>query len=224
MSLILHIDTSLETAFVSIAKDAVPVVIKTNTVQKEHAGFVHKAVEEVIHECGMRLSDLAAIAVTEGPGSYTGLRVGMSSAIGLCYALKKPFIKISTLKMIAQDAYLQAQDTDALYCPMVDARRMEVFTAMYDHELNVILKPMAMILEDDSFKDSLEKHRIYFSGNGSSKFKNILSEKNAVFLSSNNLPLSLSQLSYAAFLSSSFSNFTDSEPNYIKEYVNFGSK
>ncbi len=224
MSLILHIDTSLENAFVSIANEGEPIAIRYNSVQKEHAVFVHQAILENVQACGIELNDLSAIAVTEGPGSYTGLRVGMSSAIGLCYALKKPFIKISTLKMIAHDAFFQVKAIDSLYCPMVDARRMEVFTSLYDNQLNTIQNPTALVLNQDSFKEELQKQRIFFSGNGCLKFQHLISDKNATFLSSNNLPLSLSQLTYDAFLSSSFSNFTDAEPNYIKDYVNVNSK
>lgn len=224
MSFILNIDTSLETAFVSIAKNGVPLATRYNAVQKEHAGFVHQAVKELSEQCEIKLKDLSAIAVSEGPGSYTGLRVGMSSAIGLCYALHKPFIKISTLQMIAHDACQQIEDSGSLICPMVDARRMEVFTALYDQALQVILNPVAMVLHQDSFKDFLNNQKIYFSGNGSLKCKDLFVESNAVFLPINDLSLSMSSLAQKAFLHLNFNDFTESEPNYIKEFVNFPSK
>lgn len=220
MKSILNIDTSMDVAFVTIARDGVPMATKTNINQKEHAGFVHNAIKELMQDTGIRLDELSAVAVTEGPGSYTGLRVGMSTAIGLCYALNKPFIKISTLKMIAYDMYRSVQSSDSLYCPMVDARRMEVYTALYDFELNIRLQPQAMILDSDSFQQELQKQKICFSGNGSLKFIDIPNSSNAAFLSLNDLPLSLSELSNNAFLNSNFSKLTDAEPNYIKNYVN----
>ncbi len=221
MKSILNIDTSMDVAFVTIARDGVPMATKTNTNQKEHAGFVHNAIKELMQDTGIRLDELSAVAVSEGPGSYTGLRVGMSTAIGLCYALNKPFIKISTLKMIAYDMYRSVKSTDSLYCPMVDARRMEVYTALYDFELNIRLQPQAMILHSDSFQQELKKQKICFSGNGSLKFIDIPNNTNAAFLSLNDLPLSLSELANNAFLNSNFSKLTDAEPNYIKNYVNF---
>lgn len=224
MSLILNIDCSLEKAFISIAHHGIPVTSRFCETQKQHAGFVHVTIEELLKDAKLELSDFAAIAVTEGPGSYTGLRVGMSSAIGLCYALQKPFIRISTLRMIAQDVIHSIVHDNVLICPMVDARRMEVFTAIYDHDLNERVSPCALVLTQDSFNEILTNQTIYFCGNGSSKFKAIIDHKNAIFCAEKDLVASMAYLSYKAFLSADFGDFVSSEPNYIKDYVNFNLK
>ena len=224
MSLLLNIDCSLEKAFVCIAKNGAPLRSRFCETQKQHAGFIHEAIQELLKDVQLELSDISAIAVAEGPGSYTGLRVGMSSAIGLCYALQKPFIRISTLQMIAKDVVQTIVHEKAMICSMVDARRMEVFTALYDEGLNEKISPCALVLTKDSFTDILSNQVVYFCGNGSPKFKEIIDNTNAIFCTENDLVSSMAALSYQAFLSNDFSDFVSSEPNYIKEYVNFGSK
>src|SRR6478672_10593007 len=155
----------------------------------------------MMEEAGISLQELDAIAVSSGPGSYTGLRVSMATAKGLCYALQKPLITVSTLKMMA----VAALDTiTELLCPMIDARRMEVFTAVYDHSLSEILSPVNIILEKESFKNLLEKHSILFFGNGSDKFKALISHPNGSFKSLEATAQHMTGLSYSQFKNKDF--------------------
>ena len=140
MSLILNIDTATEKAHVSFAKDGLVINSLYSESQKEHASFLQTAIQQLTKLSGVQLKDLDAVAVTAGPGSYTGLRVGMASAKGLCYALKKPLITLGTLEILTCFCYwivFKITMTPVLLCPMIDARRMEVFTAIYKTDLSV---------------------------------------------------------------------------------------
>lgn len=171
MSYILNIDTAVVSASVSLGNDDKPLNLLINPSQKDHAAWLHLAIKKIFQETGSSLEQLDAIAVSAGPGSYTGLRVGMATAKGLCYALKKPLIAIGTLEMMAVAA--QSEST-TLLCPMIDARRMEVFTAIFDHNLKTILPPTNIILNEKSFQEVVNQHSVTFFGNGSDKFKDIL--------------------------------------------------
>jgi len=221
MSLILNIDTSTEIAMVCLSENGIVFTDRVNTNQKDHASFLHVAICELLKKQGIELISLSAIAVTEGPGSYTGLRVGLSTAKGLCYALDKPLILISSLEVIANDARNNYNESKYLFCPMIDARRMEVFTGLYDHDFRILVKPSATILDKDFLRNYLQENRIVFSGNGSMKFQNILDNKNAIFFETNNLSSSISQLSLVKFNSSIFSDLAHSDPQYLKDFVKF---
>ena len=167
MSWFLNIDTAVKTASVCLAKDEESIGIKINTSQNDHASWLQPSIALLLSENNVSIEELDAIAVSAGPGSYTGLRVGMATAKGLCFALNKPLILISTLKMMAAGVL---SETSSLICPMIDARRMEVFTAVYNHSLDAILKPHNHILSPDSFNEILEQNIVVFFGNGSDKF------------------------------------------------------
>jgi tRNA threonylcarbamoyladenosine biosynthesis protein TsaB len=222
MSWILHIDSSLETAFVTIAKDGNIISSRSNENQKNHASFLEPAIQLIAKEAGIQLRELAAIAVVYGPGSYTGLRVGMASAKGLCYALGKPMIVLNNLELLsiaAINEYKKTSPTDScLFCPMVDARRMEVYTAVYDQKMNVILHPHVVMLETESYSDLLSKNRIIFFGNGSDKWKTLCDDKNARFINPINKKEALVQLSLQKLAEQSFSSTAYTEPLYIKEF------
>ena len=162
MSLILNIDTAVQTSSICLSENDETLAVKINPSQKDSAAWLHVAIKELLHEKNLFLQQLEAIAVSEGPGSYTGLRVGMATAKGLCYALNKPLITINTLQMMAFAAPKQHQ---GLLCPMIDARRMEVFTAIFDQNLNFILPPANLVLSETSFNDFLQKNKILFFGN-----------------------------------------------------------
>jgi tRNA threonylcarbamoyladenosine biosynthesis protein TsaB len=218
MSLILNIDTALETANVCVAENGKVLKSKTNSVQKDHASFLHQAVDNLLVELSIEIKQLSAIAVSIGPGSYTGLRVGISSAKGFCYALNKPLLAISSLKIIANDAIGSFDGNEALICPMIDARRMEVFTALYDVQLNEIKSPSALVLNEFSFSEVLASNKIYFTGNGSPKFKTILLHENASFIENNDLTHSLAELSFFKYRSNDFDDLVATDPLYLKEY------
>lgn len=221
MSIILNIDTSLETASVSITEDGVLVRSRINTVQKEHASFLHHAIKDLLTESSIDIKELDAIAVTNGPGSYTGLRVGLASAKGLCYALNKPLITIGSLNVLACAAINVTGKSDpgsSLFCPMIDARRMEVYTAIFDNAMNEILPACAMILNENSFGEILSKKRILFFGSGSVKWNNLSESKNAVFIKELDTIPAICQLAFEKFSSKNFTDLTYSEPLYIKEF------
>ncbi len=221
MSLILNIDTATENAHVSLAKDGQVLHSLGSGAQKEHAGFLQAAIQELIKLAGVQFKDVDAVAVTAGPGSYTGLRVGLASAKGLCYALKIPLITIGTLEVLAASAlqlYPPAADENILFCPMMDARRMEIFTAIYQHDLQEYLQPCAMILDEFSFEKDLLKNKIIFFGSGSEKWKKICNNPNAIFKSVSVLPESLGNSSNMLFLEKKFTSLAYSQPFYLKEF------
>ena len=221
MSFLLNIDTSTSKAFISISENELPIDTIYNYNQKEHAGFIHTAIEELLFKNNIKLHQLSAIVVSAGPGSYTGLRVGLSSAKGLCYALNIPLIAINTLELLANDLINNTEGSDTtLYCPMIDARRMEVFTAVYTHELLPILEPQSFILDSDSFNSLLGEKRILTTGDGSSKFHEIKSHPNLQELESYNLPNSLSKLGFKRFANQEFNDLSTTEPIYIKDFFN----
>jgi tRNA threonylcarbamoyladenosine biosynthesis protein TsaB len=218
MSIILNIDTAQETAFVCISENGKPKFIAENHSQKDHASFLHPAIDELLKKSLLSINELDAIAVTKGPGSYTGLRVGMSAAKGLAYTLQKPLITISTLELMAHDILTIIVDKESLICPMIDARRMEVFTAIYDCNLNATISPSAMILDESSFDDWLMTHNIFFTGSGSMKFQQICKHTNAKFIQHNNLPVSMSVISQNKNEKKLFNDIALTEPDYIKPY------
>jgi tRNA threonylcarbamoyladenosine biosynthesis protein TsaB len=218
MSLILHVDCSMENATVALAENGVLLLSISNQQQKDHASFVHIAVDDIIKKTGKKLQDIEAIAVAGGPGSYTGLRVAMASAKGFCYALNKPLIIISTLHLMAYHSSLMHANEIAWYCPMIDARRMEVFTAVYDNNMKLIVPEQALILNENSFESLLASNKIYFSGNGAAKFKGIVRSKNAHFSEDDHYIASMCTLSFQKFIVAEFSDLMYSEPLYIKEF------
>jgi tRNA threonylcarbamoyladenosine biosynthesis protein TsaB len=225
MSLILNIDTASENAHVSLAKDGQVLHLLNGESQKEHASFLQAAIQQLTKITGINLKEIDAVAVTAGPGSYTGLRVGFASAKGLCYALKKPFITIGTLEVLTVSAlqlYTPAEDENILFCPMIDARRMEVFTAIYEQNLTVRMQSCAMILDEFSFEKELIKSKILFFGSGSAKWKTICPDSyrdvNAIFKTVPVLPESLSSASNNLFSQKKFTDLAYSEPFYVKEF------
>jgi len=165
MALILSIDTSTEKAGISLSRNGSILAILSNSAQKEHASWLHVAVKEMMEHAGYHMKDLDAIAISAGPGSYTGLRVSMAAAKGFCFALKIPLITENTLRIMAYAASQQRDPVStALICPMIDARRMEVFTAVYTSDLNEVMMPQALVLDKNSFENLFSSHSIIFLG------------------------------------------------------------
>lgn len=234
MAIILNIDTATETAGVCLAKDGVPVATLLNHTQKDHAGWIQTAIRELFREAGASygLSGVQAVAVTAGPGSYTGLRVGMATAKGLCYALQVPLLTENTLKVMAYAAreHLEQQPVDIrlqknlLFCPMIDARRMEVFTALYNKDLEEVMAPAAIILENDSFNKELENNAILFLGNGSAKWKPVKLHANAQFLEVKQTVVQLAPLAEQLYLQEKYADLAYEEPVYLKEFYTYTKK
>ncbi len=219
MSIILNIDTSLETASVSIAKNGIISSLQENAIQREHAAFVHVAIGELLAKEHLKPIQLDAVGVTLGPGSYTGLRVGLSAAKGLCYALNKPLITVGTLEVMTKDMIMQMEKTtDCLFCPMIDARRMEVFTSIYDENFNEIMAPHATILSPQSFAENYDENMLIFFGSGMSKWREISKMTNAIFKENKSLPNALNMLTFQKFSLADFANLSSSIPQYSKPF------
>jgi tRNA threonylcarbamoyladenosine biosynthesis protein TsaB len=222
MSYILNIDTAIDAAFVNIAFDGKVVAAAENTQQKEHASFVHVAIMQLLQQVNITVEQLDAVAVSAGPGSYTGLRVSLAAAKGLCFALNKPLICINTLELMAATAIFGYKEISeclvTLFCPMIDARRMEVFTALYDSCLNIIVEPFNCIIDQTFLQNHLTNHKIVFSGNGVDKVKPLINSHNACYLNCTFNQNIMSDLSYKKFLQKSFSNVESATPIYIKDF------
>lgn len=215
VSWILNIDTAVQTASICLAQNEECIAVKINSSQNDHAAWLQPAIVSMLQEHNLQMKDLAAIAVSAGPGSYTGLRVGMATAKGLCYALHIPLILISTLEMMAVSAL---KEDARFFCPMIDARRMEVFTAVFDNSLNEIEAPRNEILSETSFQNLLDKGHVVFFGNGSNKFKTLITHPNAFFKNIEATAVQMTGLAYEKMSRNEFANLAYSEPFYGKEF------
>lgn len=224
MALILNIDASTETASICLCRNGEQLLISKNGEQKNHAAWLHVAVDEMIKASGYKMKDLGAIAVTEGPGSYTGLRVGMAAAKGFCYALQLPLIMENTLKMMAFAASQQIADPSVLLCPMIDARRMEVFAALYKTGMEEMMPSSAILLDENSFAAQLQSKKIFFFGSGSAKWEKISRSSNAQTGKIEYDAYHLGILSYQKFIQQQFTDIAYSQPVYIKEFHSYMKK
>jgi tRNA threonylcarbamoyladenosine biosynthesis protein TsaB len=221
MAFILNLETATTVCSVALAKDGQLLSQKELNGDYTHAENLTLFIEAVVKEAKLSLKNLDAIAVSKGPGSYTGLRIGVSTAKGLCYSLDKPLIAINTLEHSAYGCSLMHGKSNDLFCPMIDARRMEVYCAVYDKSNKLIRSTAAEIIDEQSFQDLLEKQTVYFFGDGAEKCKSILSpHPNAIFLdhlypSANNMIT----LAAHAFQKKQFEDVAYFEPFYLKDFV-----
>jgi tRNA threonylcarbamoyladenosine biosynthesis protein TsaB len=215
MNLILNIDTSLETSTVCLSDADRVLKMTASEDQKEHASWIHKAIEGLFMDTATTPGDLSAVGVSIGPGSYTGLRVGLATAKGFCYALNIPLICNNTLEMMT--VAVLKEDAD-LFCPLIDARRMEVFTAVYNKEMIELQSPSAKIIDENSFQDLLSENRILFFGNGVAKVQQLVKNPNAKWGVHWGNSSHLSVLTYQKFLQKKFSDLAYTEPLYVKEF------
>ena len=219
MSFILHINTAFETASVILSHNEEIILELQSNSQKDHASFLEPAIKTTCTAAKISISSIDAISVMNGPGSYTGLRVGLSSAKALCYALKKPLILLNTLDVMALALKLQSPivTDNILYCPLIDARRMEVFTALYTFNLQLIRDYSAEILDEKFLQYEMQESLVVAGGNGSLKLEKILHNKKIIYVN----PLILSQpsliLGNRSFLNTDFVNIVYSEPFYLKQ-------
>ncbi|MBC7872447.1 MAG: tRNA (adenosine(37)-N6)-threonylcarbamoyltransferase complex dimerization subunit type 1 TsaB [Ferruginibacter sp.] len=215
MSLLLNIDTALDTASVCLAKDGLVLQLAINENQKDHAAWLHPAIDDLLQKNNFKPGQLEAVAVSIGPGSYTGLRVGLAAAKGLCYALQIPLITIPTLKMMA---YAVREEATELICPLIDARRMEVFAAVYDRYLQEKVPAHTLVIDDTSFAALLSSNKILFCGNGCLKLQPLLTHPNAFFSTTRSNAADLATLSHGCFGEKEFADLAYTEPLYIKEF------
>lgn len=215
MALLLHIDTAVQSPSVCLSDDKKILGESINPSERESASWLHIAIQDLLGTNNLQVKQLDAIAISAGPGSYTGLRVGMAAAKGLCYAYKIPLISINTLQLMASSV---TTPTTNLLCPMIDARRMEVFTALYDQSLEEAMKPTNLILDENSFADYLKENSITFFGNGSEKAKAMIHHTNALFASITTSASNMLLLALDKFDKKQFSDLAYTEPLYIKDF------
>ena len=215
---ILNIETSTKACSVALHKNGELIVCREDvTANFSHSEKLLKFISELFSDEKLSLSDLDAIAVSMGPGSYTGLRIGVSTAKGLCYGLDIPLISISTLKAMSFGMALEIKAD--LYCPMIDARRMEVYSAFFDINNTEVRKIQADIIDENSYKKELEKKVVFF-GDGSEKLIEKIKNKNAIFVSDiHPSAKNMGLLSYQKFTKSLFEDLAYFEPFYLKDFV-----
>lgn len=217
MALVLNIETATTNCSVSLSKDGETLVLKEdNSSGYSHAETLHLFIDEVFKISEIKPTEIDAIAVSKGPGSYTGLRIGVSSAKGLCFALNKPLIAISTLESLAH----QLQIDNGLIIPVLDARRMEVYSAIYNSKLELVRGIEADILTEESYNELLKTNKVYFIGNGVEKTKGLIQHPNAIYVegklpSANEMALLVEQ----KYKKSDTEDVAYFEPYYLKDFV-----
>jgi len=222
LSLILNIETATTNCSVSVSKEGNILVLKEDYDKNySHAERLHVYIDEVLKEAKIDSDQLDAIAVSKGPGSYTGLRIGVSAAKGLCFALNKPLISVSTLESLAH----QVVCNEGVIVTMLDARRMEVYAAIFDSNYNQIKETHSKILDETAFKEYLNKGKVYFIGNGVEKAKTLITHPNAIFIE-DKLPSAneMSFLSNNKYKISDFEDVAYFEPYYLKDFVALKAK
>ncbi len=221
MACILHIETATDVCSAALSEDGAVLFSKEDFDGPQHAVTLGVFVDEILSIADSHAKPIDAVAVSCGPGSYTGLRIGASMAKGICYGRDIPLIALPTLKIMSVPVLLMDElPEDALLCPMIDARRMEVYAAIYDRALNAIKEVSADIINEESYKDFLDKQPVYFFGNGSTKCKEKIKHPNAHFLD-NIQPLArwMFPLADKEYLNESFQDMAYFEPFYLKEFV-----
>jgi tRNA threonylcarbamoyladenosine biosynthesis protein TsaB len=218
MALILSLETSTDVCSVALHRNGA--LVKETIVHESqaHASRLAPIIDEIFALTSLSIDDLSAVAVAAGPGSYTGLRIGTSTAKGICYALQIPLISVGTLNVIAKRAAQQVAE-NSLICPMIDARRMEVYCQIFTRELTTISDVEAKIIDSDSFSELLKTHRVFFTGNGAAKCKTFIKSHNAFFL--DGIFPTASELGFIAngkFLQEKFEDLAAFEPFYLKQF------
>lgn len=224
MGTILSIETATRSGSVAIHKSGNLVGLQQYDIDKSHSSLLHVMIDQVLQNSGIDKAQLDAIAVSAGPGSYTGLRIGVSTAKGLCYALDIPLLAVNTLEAMAKQIANYAS-TQSHLCPMIDARRQEVYCMMLDHQMKILQETSALIVEEGSFSRQLAENKIVFFGDGSDKCRSILLHENAVFIE-NIIPSAreVGQLAYHKYVEGDFENLAYYEPFYLKEFRVIKSK
>ncbi len=228
--MILCLETATNICSVALCSTAGLISLRETNDIKSHASMLTPFIGEILKEAGMRAADLEAVAVSKGPGSYTGLRIGVSVAKGIAYAASLPLIGIETTRSMfwgmVGDKPENAEDTgNTLYCPMLDARRMEVYYAIYDSEGNIIKDISAEIIDADSFVNIPESKKIIFFGDGSTKCKEVIKRNNAHFVDDFAISATfMCRPVFQAFINSEFEDVAYFEPFYLKDFITTRSR
>lgn len=218
MAVILNLETSTTNCSVSISKNGKVLVLK----EQDDAGYTHSEnlhvfIRAVLKSASLSLADIDAIAVSKGPGSYTGLRIGVSAVKGLCYSLDKPLISVSTLESLSHQLHIE----EGFIVPLLDARRMEVYSEVFDNNHHRVRETEAEIINENSFSEFLAQGKTYFIGSGAEKCKDIINHPNAVFTDTIHVP-SAKEMALLAEIKYNAGNIEDVayfEPYYLKDFV-----
>jgi|SRR5215217_5644937 len=220
MAIILQIETATQVCSAAIAQDGKTIALIEQMASNIHAGSLTLFIEEVMRVGDLRFTDLDAVAVSKGPGSYTGLRIGVSTAKGICYALEKPLIAVDTLKMMAEGYMIANPEYTGLICSMIDARRMEVFTSAFNAQLNNVVPVSAKIIDEKSFSDQLSSEVVTFIGDGAKKCMGIITGDHVNFSDANyNSAANMSRLANEIYVTGKFEDVAYFEPFYLKDFV-----
>lgn len=226
MSILLHIETATTNCSVGISRNGEVVALKQqNDANYSHAENLHLFIIEVLKEAGYTPGELEAIAVSKGPGSYTGLRIGVSTVKGMCFALDKPLIAIDTLEILARQYVVEDSSNDFIV-PLIDARRMEVYSAVFDFNYNKLRQTEAEIINPESFKDYLKEAKVHFIGDGAAKCKGVITHPNAVFTEEILYPSAneMATIATKKYKAGDFENLAYFEPFYLKDFIGVKSR
>ena len=219
MSYILNIESSTTNCSISLALNGKLISIKEkNDESYSHSTKLHSFIDEVLKESNISIKELSAIAVSKGPGSYTGLRIGVAAAKGLCYSLDLPLISVSTLLILAK----QIKVDSGFIIPIIDARRDEVYSAIFDSSYNSVREVLPEIITKDSFNRLISSSKLYFVGNAQEKCKRLIkNNSNLIFSSHETFPSSndMAGLSFDKFKNSKFEDIAYFEPDYLKKFI-----
>lgn len=219
MSLLLSIETATKVCSVALHEDNRLLASQHLHIDKSHSGLLTVLINDLIKYAGYNLSDLSGLAVSEGPGSYTGLRIGASTAKGLCYSLDIPVITVNTLEAMGR-AVLTFAEEESLICPMIDARRMEVYYLLMNQKGEVVEQTHPKVIDETSFAGELEKQKVYFFGDGAAKCQSQLgSHPNARFISGI-VPsaVQVGEIGLEKLAAQEFADLAYFEPLYLKEF------
>lgn len=217
MVYILNIETATKNCSVSVSKDGKMVALQElNDGKYSHAEKLHEFIKNVMEKANIEFKDLKAVAVSKGPGSYTGLRIGVSAAKGICFSLDIPLIATSTLQALA----ISITNNDGIKIPLLDARRMEVYSAVFSNKNMEIREVEAEIIDKTSFNEYLIEGKVYFLGDGASKCKEVITHENAIFLE-DKFPSAneMAKLSFKKYKINDFENVAYFEPFYLKDFL-----
>lgn len=221
MSYLLLLETSTASCSVAIAKNNNVIVFREIKSGYSHAENLLEFVRICLQDVNLDVSRLDAVAVSKGPGSYTGLRIGVSAAKGICFGHSIPLIGIETLKSMSAGILQTIENNKTLLCPLIDARRMEVYTSLFDKNLNTLQPAEALIINENTFLDLLSKHTVCFFGDGAAKIKHLYTrQSNAIFIDDfNNSAKHMTELAFQQFNNRQFENLAYFEPYYLKDFV-----
>ncbi|HEY5691001.1 MAG TPA: tRNA (adenosine(37)-N6)-threonylcarbamoyltransferase complex dimerization subunit type 1 TsaB [Cyclobacteriaceae bacterium] len=219
MALILSLETATSVCSVALSNDGEILASSHLHIGQSASSKLAVMIDELLRRCDKSAEDLSAVAVSAGPGSYTGLRIGVATAKGMCFALNIPLIAVNTLEsMVAQIATHYSDDE--LFCPMIDARRMEVYCSLLKRSLEIMETTQAKVIDESSFSSVLENNKIIFFGNGASKCQGAICNTNAIFLSDiHPSAVDVGLMAYEKFKNQEFENLAEFEPFYLKDFL-----